>query len=94
VLKGECMDRKGDGVGVNSVGLEIEKGDLKSDRSLSRLLFTVDEAAKILNIKISRLRMAIFRREINYVKLGALVRLREEDIKSFINKNLVLVCAF
>lgn len=88
------MDRKGDGVGVNSVGLEIEKGDLKSDRSLSSLLFTVDEAAKILNIKISRLRMAIFRREINYVKLGALVRLREEDIKSFINKNLVLVCAF
>lgn len=88
------MDRKGDGVGVNSVGLEIEKGDLKSDRSLSSLLFTVDEAAKILNIKISRLRMAIFRREINYVKLGALVRLREEDIKNFINKNLVLVCAF
>jgi excisionase family DNA binding protein len=88
------MDRKGDGVGVNSVGLEIEKGDLKSDRSLLSLLYTVEEAAKILNIKISRLRMAIFRREINYVKFGALVRLREEDIKSFINKNLVLVCAF
>lgn len=87
------MDRKGDGVGVSS-GLEIEKDVMKNEGSLSSLLFTVDEAAKILNIKISRLRMAIFRKKINYVKLGALVRLREEDIKSFINKNLVLVCAF
>lgn len=87
------MDRYGDEVGVSS-GLEIEKKIMKDEGSLSSLLFTVDEAAKILNIKISRLRMAIFRKEINYVKLGALVRLREEDIKSFINKNLVLVCAF
>lgn len=88
------MDKKSNGLGGSGVGLENENGVLKNDGSLSSLLFTVDEAAKILNIKISRLRMAIFRREINYVKLGALVRLREEDIKNFINKNLVLVCAF
>lgn len=88
------MGKRGNGVVGSGVGLENEKDVMMKNGSLSSLLYTVDEAAKILNIKISRLRMAIFRREINYVKLGALVRLREEDIKSFINKNLVLVCAF
>jgi excisionase family DNA binding protein len=51
-------------------------------------LFTVEEASIKLNIKVSRLRQAIFRREISYVKLGALVRFREEDLNNFIKKNL------
>lgn len=51
-------------------------------------LFTVEEASLKLNIKISRLRQAIFRREISYVKLGALVRFREEDLSNFVQKNL------
>jgi excisionase family DNA binding protein len=51
-------------------------------------LFTVQEASIKLNIKVSRLRQAVFRREISYVKLGALVRFREEDLSQFIQKNL------
>ena len=51
-------------------------------------LLTTDEASKVLNIKVSRLRQAVFRREINYVKLGALVRFREEDLQNYIQKNL------
>ena len=51
-------------------------------------LFTVEEASIKLNIKVSRLRQAIFRREISYVKLGALVRFREEDLNNFVQKNL------
>lgn len=53
-----------------------------------KVLFTVDEAAKILNIKVSRLRQAVFRNEIDYVKLGALVRFRDEDIQNYIQRNL------
>lgn len=53
------------------------------------LLFTVEEASKILNLKISRLRSAIFKREISYVKLGALIRFRSEDLTRFINENLI-----
>lgn len=53
-----------------------------------KVLFTVDEASKILNIKVSRLRQAVFRNEIDYVKLGALVRFRDEDIQNYIQRNL------
>ena len=59
-----------------------------------KVLYTVEEASRILNLKLSRMRMAIFRKEISYVKLGALVRLREEDIKKFININLIQGQAF
>lgn len=51
-------------------------------------LLTTEEAAKFLNIKISKLRQAVFRREINHVKLGALVRFREEDLQNYIQQNL------
>jgi len=57
------------------------------ERKEKRLL-TTDEASKILNIKVSRLRQAVFRREINYVKLGALVRFREEDLQNYIHRNI------
>ncbi len=64
-------------------GLIREKFNENKDR-----LFTVQEASIKLNIKVSRLRQAVFRREISYVKLGALVRFREEDLSQFIEKNL------
>ena len=51
-------------------------------------LLTIEEASIFLNVKVSRLRQAVFRREINYVKLGALVRFREDDLEKFITKNL------
>lgn len=51
-------------------------------------LMTIDEASSRLNIKVSRLRQAVFRREISYVKLGALVRFREEDLERYIQQNL------
>ncbi len=51
-------------------------------------LLTIEEASIFLNVKVSRLRQAVFRREINYVKLGALVRFREDDLQNYIVKNL------
>lgn len=67
-----------------------QKGFGREKKVDEKLLYTVDEVARILNIKISRVRMAIFRKEISYVKLGALVRFRTIDIENFINKNLVV----
>jgi excisionase family DNA binding protein len=64
----------------------LVKEKLKERRE--KRLLTTDEASKILNIKVSRLRQAVFRREINYVKLGALVRFREEDLQNYIQKNI------
>lgn len=55
----------------------------------SPILYTVEEASRILNLKISRIRKAIFKREINYIKLGALVRFRRIDLDAFIERNLI-----
>ncbi len=52
-----------------------------------KILYTVEEAAEKLNIKVSRLRQAVFRKEISHVKIGALVRFREDDLENFINRN-------
>lgn len=51
-------------------------------------LLTTEEASKVLNIKVSRLRQAVFRKEISFIKLGALVRFREEDLQNYIQKNI------
>jgi len=62
-------------------------------KGAKKALYTVEEAAKVLNIKVSRLRQAVFRGEISYVKLGALVRFREEDLQNYISRNLKQVKA-
>lgn len=49
-------------------------------------LLTIEEAAELLKIKKSRLRKAIFRREVKFVKLGALVRFRRSHLIEWIEK--------
>lgn len=64
-------------------------GTTIEDKNGPRTLMTVSEAAKFLNIKISRIRKAIFRREITYVKIGNLVRFRYTDLIDFIQSNCI-----
>ena len=49
-------------------------------------LLTIDEAAELLKLKKSRLRKAIFRREVKFVKLGALIRFRRAHLIEWIEK--------
>ena len=56
---------------------------------MNKILYSVNEVSEILNIKVSRIRAAVFRREIEYVKIGALVRFRLEDIERFIKENVI-----
>ncbi len=58
----------------------------------NQTLMTVDDAAKFLNVKVSWLRSAIFRRAIPYIKVGNLVRFRECDLKEWIQKHTVEMC--
>ncbi len=69
---------------------EFVEGLVKEKMSVwgEKKLLTIDEASSRLNVKVSRLRQAVFRREINYVKIGALVRFREEDLERYIQQNL------
>ena len=51
-------------------------------------LMTVTEASNYLNVKISWLRTAIFKKEVPFVKLKKLVRFRKIDLENYIQKNL------
>ena len=53
---------------------------------ISKKLLTIKEAAEFLNIKISRLRTAIFKNEIPYLKIGRLVRFDTSDLLNWIEE--------
>jgi excisionase family DNA binding protein len=60
----------------------------KVEKKCGNDLLTINEAAEFLNVKVSWLRQAVFRREIDHVKLGALIRFRIEDLRLYIKRNL------
>ena len=49
-------------------------------------LYTIEEAALLLKIKVSRLRKAVFRQEVKFVKLGALVRFKRSHLQEWIDR--------
>lgn len=49
-------------------------------------LLTIQQAAELLSIKVSRLRTAVFRREIPFVKIGRLVRFKEDALFKWIDE--------
>ena len=49
-------------------------------------LLTIEEAAQLLKVKKSRLRKAIFRQEVKFVKLGALVRFKRAHLQEWIDR--------
>jgi excisionase family DNA binding protein len=46
----------------------------------------MDEAASLLKLKKSRLRQAVFRKEVKYVKLGALIRFKRDHLVEWIEQ--------
>lgn len=56
-------------------------------------LLTLEEAAQLLKMKKSRLRRAVFRREVKYVKLGALIRFKQTHLLEWIERRTVVPVA-
>lgn len=54
-----------------------------------KTLLSVEEASSFLSIKVSRLRTAVFRKEIPFVKIGRLVRFKTQDLKQWIDSRTV-----
>lgn len=52
-------------------------------------LMTIEEASQFLNVKVSNLRSAIFRRKIRYFKVGALIRFSKTDLIQWLEEKLV-----
>lgn len=54
---------------------------------IERKILTIEEASELLSVKVSRLRTAVFRREIPHIKIGRLVRFKESDLMDWISEN-------
>lgn len=52
-------------------------------------LLTIEEASELLKLKISRIRKAIFKREVKYIKLGALIRFKKDHLTEWIESRTV-----
>ncbi len=68
----------------------IEKEDLMSN-STEKELLTIEEASHFLSVKVSRLRTAVFRKEIPFVKFGRLVRFKKNELLKWIDSITVKV---
>lgn len=51
-----------------------------------KALLTFKETCEFLQIKASRLRTAIFRKEIPFIKIGRLLRFDPKDLKEWIER--------
>jgi|GEM_PF-3056726 len=54
-----------------------------------KLLLDVWEAADLLGLRVSRIRMAVFREEIPYRKIGGLVRFVPDELKEWIESGAI-----
>ena len=52
-------------------------------------LLTIEEASQLLKLKISRIRSAVFKREVKYIKLGALIRFKKDHLTEWINSSTI-----
>lgn len=50
----------------------------------SRPLLNFDEACRLLSIKQSRLRTAVLKREIPFIKIGRLIRFDSKDLNNWL----------
>ena len=62
---------------------------MKDDFVSNNELLTIEEAASLLKLKKSRLRKAVFRKEVKYVKLGALIRFKRAHLVEWIEQHTV-----
>lgn len=54
-----------------------------------KLMIDIYEASEFLGLKVSRIRMAVFRGEIPYRKVGALVRFVPSELKEWVDSESV-----
>ena len=72
------------------MGIERIKKGATGEKIMSfPKLYTIEEASDLLKLKVSKLRKAVFKKEIHYIKLGGLVRFREEDLLRYIDENII-----
>lgn len=54
-----------------------------------KALLSIEKASSFLSVKVSRLRTAVFRKEIPFVKIGRLVRFKQDELIKWIDSKTV-----
>jgi excisionase family DNA binding protein len=49
-------------------------------------LLSINDASTYLNLKVSKIRMMVFKKEIPLVKIGRLIRFRQHDLDSWLEQ--------
>ena len=52
----------------------------------SQKLLNINEASHYLNLKVSKLRMMVFKREIPLLKIGRLVRFNKQELDNWLEQ--------
>lgn len=64
----------------------IDLRDGASPRTSLSPLLTIEQAAELLNVSIRNVREQIYRRRLNVVKVGRLVRIEPAELEAFIER--------
>ena len=59
------------------------------DLNENNKLLTIIDISRILNVKVSWVKSAIFKRKIPYIKVGHYVRFDEKEIESWIKRHKI-----
>lgn len=54
-------------------------------------LLTIEEASEFLNLKVSKIRKDIFKKNIPHYKIGALIRFKKVELQKWVDEKFVTV---
>lgn len=80
---GEGREENTNTLRIRKTAIGTEPGKRASENS-SLQLMTISEAAVFLNLKVSKLRSLVFRKEMPFLKFGRLVRFRAQDLEEWV----------
>jgi len=73
-------------VGSNFIAKEKKLMNSLHDSSFQNLL-SIDETSSYLNLKISKLRSMVFKKEIPFLKIGRLVRFEKSQLDQWLKQH-------
>ncbi len=82
-------EREGSNTGAQETRSEKQVAQIRETKSDAQDvptagLMTIEEASVFLNLKVSKLRAMVFRKEIPFIKIGRLVRFHAQDLETWL----------
>jgi excisionase family DNA binding protein len=71
--------------------IERKEGNMKNQNENIKNFLTINEASIYLNLRVSKLRSLVFKKQIPIVKIGRLIRFEKSQIDSWLRKCRVSV---